>query len=257
VGSTVGAASTVGTAMQYRPDVLLISANLDEQPNRGLGVLRELQGKRSNLKAVVLLDSSTPNTVIQAFLSGARGVFYRSASFKALCKCIRMVSEGQIWANNEEVGFLLAALCAATASMRAFNENGIELLSKRELDVVRCLVGAGLSNREISRHLGISNHTVKNYMQRIFEKLGVSSRVELMFCVLGTGGADAICSNRVSIATGQAERTSSSESPRTENAPEVLQKVGAAVREVSNCSRRPDREPNVDRSPITTRLGSA
>jgi DNA-binding NarL/FixJ family response regulator len=257
VGSTVGAACIVDTAMQCCPDVLLIGANLDEQPNRGLAVLRELQGKRSNLKAVVLLDSSTPNTIIQAFLSGARGVFYRSASFKALCKCIRVVSQGQIWANNEEVGFLLAALSAASASMRAFNQNGVSLLSKREVDVVRCLVGAGLSNREISRHLGISNHTVKNYMQRIFEKLGVSSRVELMFCMLGTRGADAICNNLVSISTGEAERTSSSESPRTENAPDVLQKVGAAVKEVSNCSRRRDREANVDRSRMKTRLGSA
>ena len=256
VGTTVGAANVVSTALECRPDVLLISANLDAQPNRGLGVLRDLQAERSNLKAVVLLDSSTPNTIVQAFLSGARGVFYRNASLNALCKCIRVVHAGQIWANSEEVGFLLAALAAASP-MRAFHEDALKLLSKRERDVVRCLVGAGLSNREISQNLGISDHTVKNYMLRIFDKLGVSSRVELMFYVLGSGGVDAICNDQVRLSTGEAGRSSGSESARTEQTAEALQKADGARQEVWRRSPRPDRDADRHQPTIATRLGSA
>lgn len=257
VGATVDAASVVSLALECRPDVLLISANLDAQPNRGLGILRELQAERSNLKSVVLLDSSTPNTVVQAFLFGARGVFYRNASLNALCKCIRVVYEGQIWANSEEVGFLLAALAAASPSMRAFQASGLKLLSKRERDVVRCLAGAGLSNREISQHLGISDHTVKNYMLRIFDKLGVSSRVELMFYVLGTGGADVICNSQESVSTGKAESSSGSERERMEQAPEALPKADAAPTAVWKHSPRSDRSADKNQPTITTRLGSA
>jgi two-component system, NarL family, nitrate/nitrite response regulator NarL len=257
VGTTVDAASVVSTALECRPDVLLISATLDAQPNRGLGILQELQAERSNLKAVVLLDSSTPNTIVQAFLFGARGVFYRNASLTALCKCIRVVHEGQIWANSEEVGFLLAALAAAGPSMRAFQENSLKLLSKRERDVVRCLAGAGLSNREISQHLGISDHTVKNYMLRIFDKLGVSSRVELMFYVLGTGGTDAICNTQETMSTVKVGSSSGSEPARKEQASKALPKADAAPKDVWKRSPRPDGSADKDQPTIATRLGSA
>jgi two-component system, NarL family, nitrate/nitrite response regulator NarL len=184
IGSVVSAAGVIKSVRDHRPDVLLISGNLEEQPNGGLCVLQELQANRCDLKSVVLLESSTRTSVVQAFLSGARGVLYRTASPKTLRKCIRMVHEGQIWANNEEIGFLLAALAAAIPSPCPHQLNGLRLLSERERDVVRCLAGAGLSNKEIAQHLGISDHTVKNYMLRIFDKLGVSSRVELVFYVL-------------------------------------------------------------------------
>jgi two-component system, NarL family, nitrate/nitrite response regulator NarL len=256
VGTAVDAASVVSLALECSPDVLLISANLDAQPGRGLGILWDLQVKRSNLKSVVLLDSSTPNAVAQAFLFGARGVFYRNASLCALRKCIRVVHQGQIWANSEELGFLLAALAAAGPCRRAYQEDGLKRLSKRERDVVRCLVGAGLSNKEISQHLGISDHTVKNYMLRIFDKLGVSSRVELMFYVLGTGGADAISSSQESVNTAKARSSSRSEPVRAEQALETPPTADATPKSVWK-PPRPDRSADQNQATIATRLGSA
>jgi DNA-binding CsgD family transcriptional regulator len=99
-----------------------------------------------------------------------------------LCRCIAAVADGQIWANSEELGFILAAL-AVSPSFQLARSSGLALLSKRELDVVRCLV-EGQTNRQIAARLRISPHTVKNYMFKIFEKLGVSNRVELAFYVL-------------------------------------------------------------------------
>jgi DNA-binding NarL/FixJ family response regulator len=145
-------------------------------------VLRKLRNTRPDLKAIVLLDSSKRENVLQAFQAGARGLFCRSQPVKMLCKCISVVSDGQVWANTEELGFLLEALAAAP-SLPAGNSERLRTLSERERDVVACLA-EGLSNRDIAMRLTISQHTVKNYMFRIFEKLGVSSRLELLFLVL-------------------------------------------------------------------------
>ena len=171
--------------LQSNPDVLLISENLDHHPTGGLGILSEVRSNRPHLKAIILLNSPTQENVVRAFQAGARGVFCHSQPLKMLCKCISVVNEGQIWASRQELDFLLEAL-AATPS-RPARAPGMSGLSERERDVVGCLA-QGLSNRQIAERLAISQHTVKNYMLRIFEKLGVSSRVELLFFVRSRNG---------------------------------------------------------------------
>src|SRR5579864_4773557 len=111
---------------------------------------------------------------------GFRGIC-RSTAIPLLCKCIAAVHQGQIWANSEELGFVLAALPADVPSQ--LDAKRLMPLSSREKQVVHCLV-EGLTNREIAQMLAISQHTVKNYVYKIFEKLGVSNRVELVFQVL-------------------------------------------------------------------------
>jgi DNA-binding NarL/FixJ family response regulator len=129
------------------------------------------------------LDSSERTTVIEAFRSGARGVFFRSESLKALAKCILCIHNGQVWASSGELHYLLEAI-AEPVPMRFTGITGKSLLSARELDVVRC-VAEGMSNREIALRLTLREHTVKNYLFRIFDKLGVSSRVEVVLYALG------------------------------------------------------------------------
>ena len=106
---------------------------------------------------------------------------------ESLSKCIRSVYEGQIWANSEQVSFVVEAL-ASSPVVRAVDANGLSLLSKREMDVVRSLA-EGLTNREIAERLGLSQHTIKNYLFRVYDKLGVSSRLELLFMTLTHAGA--------------------------------------------------------------------
>jgi DNA-binding NarL/FixJ family response regulator len=178
----------VATAMAEDIDVLVISSNLDEQPARGLEVLRELRVLHPDVRAVLLPDSSKNEAVLQAFRAGARGIFGRNEPIEMLSKCVRCVHQGQIWASSEALEVVLEALAGST-TVRAVNADGMNLLSERESQVVRC-VAEGLTNREIAERLKLSQHTVKNHLFRVFDKLGVSNRVELLFMTLSQAPAE-------------------------------------------------------------------
>jgi two-component system nitrate/nitrite response regulator NarL len=166
-----------------RPHIALISARQSGDARGGFALSREVRSSSPSTRVIMLLDASERTPVIEAFRSGARGVFCRTESLKLLAKSIRCVHEGQIWASSSELQFLLEAM-AEPMPMSFTSANGDALLSARELDVVRC-VAEGLSNREIAQRLNLREHTVKNYLFRIFDKLGVSSRVEVVLYALG------------------------------------------------------------------------
>jgi two-component system nitrate/nitrite response regulator NarL len=177
----------IETIRLHKVDVIVLSSNLDEEPLRGFELLRQLRASDPGILAIMLLDSSKRETILQAFRAGARGIFSRHDSVETLSKCIRSVREGQIWANSEQVSFAVEAL-ATSPMVRAVDVNGLSLLSKREMDVVRSLA-EGLTNREIAERLGLSQHTIKNYLFRVYDKLGVSSRLELLFMTLTQAGS--------------------------------------------------------------------
>jgi DNA-binding NarL/FixJ family response regulator len=155
-----------------------LSASLDGADAKGLELAAELRRDRPEIRIVVLLDASSSAAVVSAFRAGASGIFGRDGSLNALCKCIHSVYKGQVWANSEQIRFVLEAL--ASKPRVGIEEDKLACLTKREREVVM-LATEGHTNREIAGSLEISEHTVKNYMFSIFEKLGVSSRVELAF----------------------------------------------------------------------------
>jgi two-component system nitrate/nitrite response regulator NarL len=179
VGSASSSRELVELAGHNASDVVIISANLDDDPMRGLTFLREFHATYPQIPSIVLLDSPTRETVLQAFRSGARGIFNRHEALESLCRCIRVVHTGQIWASSREVKYALEALSSGP-TIRAVNAGGLNLLTPRELQVVQALA-EGLTNREIALCLRLSPHTIKNYVMKIFDKLGVSNRVELVF----------------------------------------------------------------------------
>ena len=172
------ASSVILTATALEPDVAIISEQLQGKPGKGFEVLRSLRSAVPNTRTVMLLDSAERDSVVEAFRNGARGVFSRSAPLKMLTRCVHRVREGQLWVGGLEVAYLLETLSQMPAT-RLVDSQGTMLLSEREQDVTRWLV-AGLTNRAIARELNISPNTVKNYLFRIFNKLGVSSRVEVV-----------------------------------------------------------------------------
>ena len=179
--------SLVAAVVGMEIDVVVISANLDEQPARGFEVLRDLRAACPKVRAAVLLDSLKDEAVLNAFRAGARGILGKSQAADVLGKCIRCIYEGQIWANSRELTLAVEAL-ASVPTVRAVDARGMSVLSKRELQVVRYLA-EGLTNREIAKRMELSQHTVKNYLFRVFDKLGVSSRVELLFMTMRHAGS--------------------------------------------------------------------
>lgn len=162
---------------EKQPDIAVICSNLRDGPLAGFKVLRELQACRSMSKTIMLIDSSERDIVIEAFRRGASGVISRDELFETLCECVRVVHQGQIWVKAESLRFLVDAV-VESATPRILNDKGVALLTKQENRIVR-LVAEGLTNRDIARQLSLSENTVRNYMFRIFDKLGTSNRVEL------------------------------------------------------------------------------
>ena len=172
-------------AKREKPPLAVISAKIGDIPNSGFELVREIRNLSSSTRVVMLLDSSERSAVVEAFRAGAQGVFCRTEPFRLLAKCIQCVNGGQVWASSTELQYVLEAL--AQPALANLTSNGRSLLSTREIDVVRC-VAEGLTNREIAQRLKLTEHTVKNYLFRIFDKLGVSSRVEVVLFALGNSG---------------------------------------------------------------------
>lgn len=161
-----------------KPDVAIISAQLEHDGLGGFSLLDNSKALSPGTRSIMLIEAPDRQLVLRSFRSGARGVFCRCDPLDLLPKCVRRVHEKQIWANAGMLELLVDSFAVAPIA-NVTNAEGEALLSGREQDVVR-FVAEGLSNREIARTLGLSEHTVKNYMFRIFNKLGVSTRVELV-----------------------------------------------------------------------------
>jgi two-component system, NarL family, nitrate/nitrite response regulator NarL len=170
--------SALAAAASELPHVVLLSSQLEDGESIGFEVARALRSSQPDARVIMLLDSSERARVLEAFRCGAKGVFCRSESLKALAKCIQSVHVGQVWANSNELAFLLDTFAQMPARNHVSVSTSVRL-SKRENDVVRA-VAEGLTNREIAKQLGLTEHTVKNYLFRIFDKVGVSTRVELV-----------------------------------------------------------------------------
>ena len=184
IESPSNGAAILSLVKRDHPDIAVISAKLGDPAGAGFDLVREIRTQSPATRVIVLLDTSERFSVIEAFRAGAQGVFCRTEPFRLLSKSIQCVHQGQVWASSTEFQFVLDAL--AKPPMADFHANGGSLLFAREIDVVRC-VAEGLTNREVAERLKLTEHTVKNYLFRIFDKLGVSSRVEVVLYALGTG----------------------------------------------------------------------
>jgi DNA-binding NarL/FixJ family response regulator len=170
---------------QVASDVAVICSDR-RGPEICLPVIRRIYLANPQVATVLLADSLDSTLLVNAFRSGARGVFcHAEACFRELCKCIRCVQEGQVWANSQQLRSVLDVL-THVPSLRMLNVNGDHLLTGREEQVV-ALVSDGLSNREVAHELSLSEHTIKKYLFHIFDKLGISTRVELVLYALHHG----------------------------------------------------------------------
>jgi DNA-binding NarL/FixJ family response regulator len=176
--------ATVGSVLIQ---VAILNVDHPRDSWENMSVVRRLQLANPKIAKILLLDSYDRQVVANAFRSGAKGLFsFSSESFRLLCRCIQSVHKGQVWANSEQLSYLLEVV-TQVPSLRMMNAQGAKLLTPREEQVV-ALVADGLSNRAVAGELSLSEHTVKKYLYRIFDKLGVSSRVELVLYAVSHGG---------------------------------------------------------------------
>src|SRR5216684_5854850 len=183
VASAVSRKDVVHCFSRGNVDVALINADLEDGRMAGLEVLPELHATHERTPVVMLFDTWQDELIVNAFRAGARGVFCRlEKKLEMLWKCISAVHKGQVWANSAQLQLLLNTLRSA-APIRTASPSGMNLLGVRENQVAN-LVAEGLPNKGIAQRLGISEHTVSNYLFRIYNKLGISSRVELVLYVL-------------------------------------------------------------------------
>jgi DNA-binding NarL/FixJ family response regulator len=172
----------IEAAQRLTPDIVLVSMNLEDGPAAGLTATRTTVQQNPNTSVILLMDTKNRELVVEAFRAGAKGVVSQNEGLDALCKCIQCVYNGQVWADGADMNAVLKAF-RDSVTVRPTAANGKELLTPRQMQVVS-LVAVGMSNREISERLQLSEHTVKNYLFRIFDKLGVSSRSELIIYAL-------------------------------------------------------------------------
>lgn len=182
----VDIASILQSVASTPAKVVVLSLNRSVNTASQMAAMRQVHLSHPAIANVLLVESYDRELVVNAFRSGARGIFCISDThFRLLCRCIQRVAGGQIWANTEQMTFLLD-LISEVPSLRILNSRGHHMLTPREEQVV-ALVAEGLSNRETARELNLSEHTIKKYLFRIFDKLGISSRVELVLYAVNHG----------------------------------------------------------------------
>lgn len=179
LGEACDGAEAVRLAQQLKPDILLLDVVMPRQP--GLEALRELAAASAPVRIILLAATLEKGQILEALQLGARGVVLKESATQLLFKCIRAVMDGQYWVGRESVGDLVACLrgLAGPADARQRNYG----LTARQMDIVAAIV-AGYSNKEVAEKFSISEETVKHHLTNIFDKLGVSNRLELALFAL-------------------------------------------------------------------------
>ena len=162
----------LAAAREQRPDVLVLDVRMPLLT--GLAVLRTLMAEKSPTRVVLLTGQMSDVEVVNAVRYGVAGIVLKETAPRVLLQCVRAVAAGEPWLDPN----MIQSAVEATAGREAALERATRTLTRRELDIVR-MVATGARNREIAEKLGISEGTVKMYLHTIYEKLGISGRVEL------------------------------------------------------------------------------
>ena len=158
---------------KLKPDILLLDLRMPEKD--GLTLLEEMNFDSLSTRVIVLTATEDDRDVVRAMRLGARGVVLKQSATDLLIKSIRKVYGGEIWLDKRMTG---EGMKAFSKSAEGGPRREKPLLSDREKEIVQ-LVAQGFRNREIGEKLFISEQTVKNHLHNIFDKLGVSDRLEL------------------------------------------------------------------------------
>ena len=213
VGEASNGSEAIQLARETDPDIILLDVSMPVLS--GFEVLRELTAFPETVRAILLTAGITRPEIVFALQLGARGVVWKESSAEVLFKSIRCVMQEQVWVSRECVRDLVDTLktlgpdraagdpivlpkaAFAEKTLISAKTEGVDQqrtsnvsssptkfgLTARELEIVSAIID-GQSNRDIAVTYGISEYTVKHHLTRIFDKVGVFSRLELaMFAI--------------------------------------------------------------------------
>ena len=178
IGEACDGAEAVKLARQLKPDILLLDLAMPRHP--GLEALREMSSvsNQSAVRVILLTAAAEKNQIVEALQLGARGVVLKDSATQLLLKAIHTVMAGEYWVGRESVSNLVQYLRTLVQSSGEEARQKKFGLTPRELEIVSAVV-AGYSNKETAEYFKISEDTVKHHLSNIFDKLGVSTRLEL------------------------------------------------------------------------------
>lgn len=180
VGECNDGDEAITQTLELLPDILLLDVYMPRLP--GIEAMRAIMNGSPSVKIILLTSTISTQQVIEALQIGARGIVIKDVVAEHITAAIRAVSGGDYWIGGKRVVNLVGALHdlmqqAAVPDRKTFG------LTPREMEVVGCIV-EGCSNRDIARQFGLSEETVKRHLSNIFDKTGVSTRLELaMFAI--------------------------------------------------------------------------
>ncbi|MDR3727411.1 MAG: response regulator transcription factor [Terracidiphilus sp.] len=163
---------------RYPTDVVLLEGSLLAGT---ANVIPDLLRIAPDVKLIVQAVSADENHTVELYRRGVRGIISRSISPDLLVRCVRRIASGETWIDNQSVNWVIEAYRAQAAAL--VSPRNQPRLSPKEMAIITCIT-QGKRNKEIAFQLGTTEQVIKNYLRKIYDKLGVSDRLELaLYCL--------------------------------------------------------------------------
>lgn len=178
VGQAETLAQTTAALQKFSADILIFEAALAQNPSDAVS---DLLRQSTSCRLVVVLQEPDQEMTLELFRRGAHGVVSREVEPEMLVNCLRKVSQGDPWLEARAIGWVLEAY--RTQAMRPAGTRPKVQLTPKEALIVSC-VTQGMKNKEIALRVGTTEQVVKNYLRKVYDKLGVADRLELaLYCL--------------------------------------------------------------------------
>ena len=199
-------AQVFSAVAKFPADVLLFESRISSNP---LEAATELLKRAPGVKMIVITGDVDADQTVEYLRRGVRGIVTRSITPDLLVRCVRKVAEGETWLDNRGVNWMIEAYRSQATLLTAPRPKN--RLSDKELLIVSC-VAQGMRNKEIAQQVGTTEQVIKNYLRKVYDKLGVSDRLELaLYCIhhrlmtKGSAAADVTEAAAAAGSTGVAE----------------------------------------------------